>query len=270
MVPTVFTTDMTQHIDKPVAPGEAILIYRDKRSIYLHTFRPGGRFECHHGLVQWPEELYFGSVVETNKGVEMMVLRPTHSEVLTMLKRRTTVVYPKEAGRILLELGVRAGGQYAEVGSGSGAMTCLLAWMAGPEGRIYSRERVEEHLAQARKNVGRMGLEERVDFALRDVARKGFGVTGLDGVFVDVPEPWEIVPAATDSLAGGAPWVSLSPTVDQISRTERALYDHGFERRNMLELSERSWKLFPGRTRPQDRMVGHTAFLLVARKVVRR
>ncbi len=36
----------------------------------------------------------------------------------------------------------------------------------------------------------------------------------------------------------------------------------------MIEIMEREWKLFPGRMRPEDRMVGHTAFLLVAYKVL--
>ncbi len=253
--------------DGPIAAGENILVYADERATYLHVYRPGGRFECHHGAVDMPEALYWGDVLETMKGVPLAILRPSHAEVLTLLKRRTTVVYPKEAGRILLEMGVRSGGRYGEVGSGSGAMTSILAWMTGPEGRIYSRERVENHFDQACKNIERFGVSDRVDLELRDVARQGWGVDGLDAVFVDVPEPWSIVPAALDALDSGGIWVSLSPTVDQIVRTERALFQAGFARRTMLELFERKWKLFPGRTRPGDRMIGHTAFLLTARRV---
>lgn len=250
-----------------VQPGEPILLVHDRRATYLTPFRPEGRFECHLGLVRYPEELVWGAVLETNKGAPMVVLRPTHGEMLTMLKRRTTVVYPKEAGRILMELAVRAGRRYAECGSGSGAMTSLLAFMVGDAGRVHSFEREPEHQAQARKNVERMGLSERVEFVLGDPGRMGFGLEGLDGLFVDVPEPWALARAGWAALAGGAPWVSLSPTVDQVVRTERALYDAGFARRQMTETFERRWKLFPGRMRPDDRMVGHTAFLLTARKI---
>lgn len=249
-----------------VQPGEPVLLTHGRRSTYLVDYRPGGRFECHHGLVEFPEELAWGTVLKTNRDVPMAVLRPTHGEILTMLKRRTTVVYPKEAGRILMELGVRAGGRYGEVGSGSGGFASVLAAMVGAEGRVYSWERQPEHLEQAEKNARRAGVADRITFAQRDPEREGFDVEGLDGLFVDVPTPWGLVPAAVEALAGGAPWVSLSPTVDQSVRTEQALFDAGFIRRRMVETMEREWRVFPGRTRPSDRMVGHTAFLLSARR----
>jgi tRNA A58 N-methylase Trm61 len=58
-----------------------------------------------------------------------------------------------------------------------------------------------------------MGLTDRVTFHRGDPARMGFGCTGLDGLFIDVPEPWTLAGAGWQALAGGAPWVSLSPTV---------------------------------------------------------
>jgi tRNA (adenine57-N1/adenine58-N1)-methyltransferase len=253
-----------------VQPGDLMLVYRDEQATYLVAYRPGGRFECHHGLALLPDPLRWGDVIRTNREVPLYVLRPTHAEVMALQKRRTTVVYAKEAGRIIVELGVRAGGRYGECGSGSGALTGLLASLVGPTGRVYSRDRDPHHLEQARRNIDRLGLTDRVEFELRDPARSGFGVDQLDGLFVDVPEPWTLAEAGAAALAGGAPWVSLSPTVDQIVRTERALFDAGFVRRRMIEVMEREWKLFPGRTRPGDRMVGHTAFLLAARKVLDR
>lgn len=251
-----------------VQPGQQILIHYDDSSSYLQTYRPGGRFECHLGVLVFPDNLPWGSILKTSRQIPLAILRPTHESTLQRLKRRTTVVYSKEAGRIVMELGVKNGGRYAEVGTGSGAFTSVLASMVGPNGKVYSREREGEHLEQAKINLGRLGLSAVVDFELRDVARQGFGVSDLDGVFVDVATPWEIVPAAYAALSGGAPWVSLSPTVDQIIRTEQALIRYGFARRRMIEIIEREWKLFPGRMRPEDRMIGHTAFLLVAYKVL--
>ena len=251
-----------------VQAGQQMVIFRDESATYIQTYRPGGRFECHLGILLYPDPLAWGSVLLTSKGVPMVILRPTFETSLERLKRRTTVVYTKEAGRIVMELGIKNGGRYAEVGSGSGSMTSVFASLVGPTGKIYSREREAEHLDQAKVNIERLGLSANVDFQLRDVIREGFGADDLDGVFVDVPNPWEIVRHAYTALAGGAPWVSLSPTVDQIVRTEQALFRAGFTRRRMVEIIEREWKLFPGRMRPQDRMVGHTAFLLVGYKVL--
>lgn len=252
-----------------VREGELILLYHDERANYLLPYRSGERISTHLGALTLIPPIYWGMQLQSTKGVVFTILRPTHSELLTRLHRQTTVVYPKDAGFILLELGVREGGIYLEVGSGSGAFTALLAALVGDRGRIYSYDRHPQHLRQAEENLARVGLAHRVQFLLCDPVTEGFGVEGADGIFVDLPEPWQVVPAAFRALCGSGSWVSLSPTLDQAQRSEIALSDHGFVHRRLYELYLREWRIYPGRSRPRDRMIGHTAFLLTARKALK-
>jgi len=253
----------------PVEEGELILLFHDAKASYLISFQPGLRVSTHLGAVTFPSPLFYGVRLFSSRGVPFVVLRPTHSEILTRLHRQTTVVYPKDGGLILLELGVREGGVYLEVGSGSGAFTALLASLVGDRGKIYSYDRHPGHLKQAEENLKRVGLRHRVEFFLKDPTREGFGVRGADGIFVDLAEPWTVVAPAYEALKGSGTWVSLSPTLDQAVRTEIALHDSFFVHRRLYETFLREWRLFPGRIRPQDRMVGHTAFLLSARKGIK-
>jgi tRNA (adenine57-N1/adenine58-N1)-methyltransferase len=249
-----------------VSSGSLIVLYHDGRAFYLTDYLPRKRFSTHLGAVDLPEPLYYGMVLKSTKGVEFAVLKPSHSELLTMLKRQTTVVYPKDAGFILLELGVREGGKYGEVGAGSGAFTAVLAQMVGEKGRVYSLDIHPGHLKQAEENLRKLNLLSRVELFLRDGEKEGFPVLGLDGVFIDLPEPWRIVPSATRALKGGGFWVSLSPTLEQAIRTEIALEGEGYVKRRVVETYIREWRAYPGRTRPYERMIGHTAFLVLGRK----
>lgn len=253
----------------PVEEGELILLYHDARANYLLSYHEHTRVSTHLGAITLASPLYWGIELRSTQGIPFTVLKPTHSEILTRLHRKTTVVYPKDAGFILLELGVREGGVYLEVGSGSGAFTALLASLVGDRGKIYSLDRHPHHLHQAEENLKRVGLRHRVELSLRDPVQEGFGIVGADGIFVDLAEPWTVVPSAYEALKGSGTWVSLSPTLDQAMRTEVALRDHCFVHRRLHEILIREWRLFPGRSRPQDRMIGHTAFLLSARKSLR-
>ena len=55
-------------------------------------------------------------------------------------------------------------------------------------------------------------MDRRVEFHLLDASSEGFPEGEVEGCFIDVPEPWELVPAAHAVTVGGGFWVSLSPT----------------------------------------------------------
>ncbi|RKZ01393.1 MAG: hypothetical protein DRQ04_04945 [Candidatus Hydrothermota bacterium] len=153
-----------------------------------------------------------------------------------------------------------------EVGSGSGALTIILALAVGREGKVYSFERRKEFMENARENVRRAGLEERVEFFNMDPALEGFPVGELDAAFVDVPEPWTLAGPVHEALAGGGRWVSLSPTIEQVQMTFDAL-EEGFVRLKCVEIFEREMLVRRGKTRPRERMVSHTGYLVTASKV---
>ena len=251
-----------------VRTGEQVLVYHSERAKFLVTFQPGKRISTHLGEIELPEILEWGAALQSNIGKAFYVLRPSTSDVAMKVKRTTTIIYPKDAGWMILEAGIGAGSRVLEVGTGSGSLTIMLARVVGPEGRVYSFERREEFLKNAISNVERAGLADRVEFALRDPSVDGFGVTDIEAAFVDVPEPWALVSPVFDALMGGGAWISLSPNVEQVKATWKALKEHGFVRIKAVEILEREMLIREHGVRPRERMISHTGYILSARKVL--
>ncbi len=252
-----------------VRTGELVLIYHSERAKFLVVYQPNKRISTHLGEIVLPESMRFGDSIESSTGRLFYALRPSTSDVAMKVKRTTTIIYPKDAGWMILEAGIGAGSRVLEVGSGSGSLTIMLATIVGPEGRVYSFERRGEFLENARSNVERAGLADRVEFILKDPATEGFGLTEIEAAFVDVPEPWTMVPPAFEALMGGGAWISLSPNMEQVKETWRALKEAGFVRFKAVELLEREILVREHGVRPRERMISHTGYIVTARKVNR-
>ncbi len=247
--------------------GDLVFLYNSEKARFLVTYQPGKRVSTHLGEIVLPDDLEYGAAVRSSTGAVFYVLMPSTSDIAMKVRRTTTIIYPKDAGWMILEAGIGSGSKVIEVGSGSGSLTIMLARIVGPEGRVYSFERREKFLENARENVKRAGLLDRVEFALRDPAVEGFGVEDVEAVFVDVPEPWTMVPPAFEALAGGGAWISLSPNMEQVKETWRTLKSHGFVRFKAVEILEREILVREQGVRPRERMISHTGYIVSARKV---
>ena len=199
-------------------------------------------------------------------GVAFRVIRPTLADLLGQLGRTTQVITAKDAASLLFLAGVGPGSRVAEAGCGTGALTTVLAYSVGPAGRVISFDRREEFLEGARANLRRFGLVSRVDFQLRDVAEAGFGEVEVDGVVLDLPEPWAVFSEVRRILAPGRRIAVFTPTYNQLERSVRALRELGFTEVRSSELLERQLHVGEGGTRPEFDMLGHTGFLTGARR----
>jgi tRNA (adenine57-N1/adenine58-N1)-methyltransferase catalytic subunit len=200
-------------------------------------------------------------------GRRYRLIRPSLADLLGALERGPQIVTPKDAFHLAYLAGVVPGARVGEAGSGSGALTIVLATLVGTQGHVTSCERRAEFLEAARRNVERAGLAERVTFRLRDVADEGFGDDGLAGVVLDLPEPWAVVARVRPALAPGGYLATYTPTYNQLERTVREMREQGFADVRALELLERPIHVGDGGTRPGFEMLGHTAFLAVGRQV---
>ncbi len=239
----------------------------EPRSNMLVSYEPGKQVHTHNGVLTLPEGLCYGDTLISSTGFRYRALKPSASELSMKVRRTTTILYPKDMGYMIMETGLSAGSTVIEVGTGSGAMSLVIARIIGPTGKLHTFERRPEFLENAKKNLERWGLGENVEFHLRDPAAEGFGVQNADAAFVDVPEPWTMAQPAWDALAGGGFWVSLSPCVEQVQETYSALAKAGFVSLKTVELLEREFLVRTGKTRPRDRMVSHTGYITTARKV---
>lgn len=248
--------------------GDMVLLYHEKNN-FMIPYKDNQSFSTHKGSVKMEGDLDYGDRILSNTGEEFYLLRPSLTDWMMKVRRATTIIYPKDAGTLIMEMGIQNGSRVIEIGSGSGSFTTLLSRIVGDQGRIYSFERKEENQIQARKNLEKLGCPENVEFLLGDPAEteQGFGLTDIDAVFLDVPAPWLLVPAAQRALKGGGHLGSLSPCIEQVMQTVDAMEENGFVRVRTQENLVRNIRVKRGLTRPYDRMIGHTAYLLFAQKI---
>ena len=222
----------------------------------------------HRGILKHDDliGLSWGTQVFSHLGSPFFLLQPMLGDILTELPRNTQILYPKEIGFILVNMGIGNGQRVIEAGTGSGSMTVALAFSVGKEGKVISYERRPEMQTLARKNLTRLGMEDRVDFRLKDIA-EGLDDTNVDAFFLDVPTPYDHIAQVRAALKPGGFFCSIVPTFNQAEKLLHALRRNKFAFLEMCEILLRYYKPEPFRLRPTDRMVAHTGFLIFARRI---
>jgi tRNA (adenine57-N1/adenine58-N1)-methyltransferase catalytic subunit len=248
--------------------GDLAQIVGLRHKHFIFPLLPGGEFHTHRGIVKHDDliGLPWGSQVFSHMGSPFFLLQPMLGDILTDLPRNTQILYPKEIGYIMITMGVGPGQRVMEAGTGSGSMTIALAYNVGPTGKVISYEQRPEMQNLARKNLVRMGMDERVDFKLRDIA-EGFDETDADAFFLDVQNPYDYIPQVRAALKPGGFFCSLIPTYNQAEKLIQSLRRNKFAFIEMCEILLRYYKAEPSRLRPTDRMVAHTGFLIFARRI---
>jgi len=252
-----------------IRPGDHVILFHSDRMNYLVTVQPKGSFSTHRGQLPFDQIAgrEYGDSLRTHLGFLFHLLKPGLADLALKVKRATTIVYPKDVGTMLLSAAVFPGARVIETGSGSGALTTILANFVRPDGRVYSYERRPEFSANARANVLKYGLDPFCEFFVRDPEQGGFEQADVDAVFLDVPEPWTLVGPAHKALKGGHVLVSIIPTVEQLRKTVSAMEMQGFARIHVKEVMERQMLVRTTGIRPADRMVAHTVYLILGNKV---
>lgn len=235
---------------------------------FIFILQGGGDFQSHRGVIKHDDLIGkpWGSQVFSHTGAPFFLLQPSLSDVLNELPRNTQILYPKDIGYILIQMGISEGQTVLEAGTGSGSMTISLATAVGSPGRVVSYEHKPDTQNLARKNLERIGLASRVDFKLRDI-QEGFDETEADAFFLDVQNPYEYISQVRAALKPGGFFGSLMPTYNQVEKVLYALKQNNFAFVEVCELLLRYYKTNPARLRPTDRMVAHTGFLVFARKI---
>lgn len=248
--------------------NEFIYLYNSENANYFLKYIPGLNFTCHKGNFIFPDKLKWGDTITTNKGYKFFVLRPGIIEYSMKVKRKNTIIYPKEASRIIFELSISPGKQIVEIGTGSGAFTYILSTFVGKEGMIYTYEKDKDFLENAINNLKKYNLDfNNIIFHNIDLSKDNIIEKDVDAVFVDISEPWNIVEKVYSCLKFGSPAGFLSPCIEQVQKTVEKMYEVGFRNIKTIELFERYIRVKKDMTRPLENMIGHTAYLYFGYKV---
>jgi len=252
--------------------GERIHLVDKKGRQYALTLKAGETFQLSGHTIAHDELIgkADGSLVTLSRGKRMLALRPTLSEYVLKMPRGAQVIYPKDLAMITIWADIYPGARVFEAGTGSGALTMALLRAVGERGAVVSYEAREDFSRTAMTNIERyLGPVPNLTVRRRDVYE---GIDASDGPFdrlvLDLPEPWRVVPHAVTALRSGGLYLSYVPTVPQIMQTVEALERAAvFGPIQTFETLLRTWNVQGRSVRPDHRMVAHSGFLTVARKV---
>jgi tRNA (adenine57-N1/adenine58-N1)-methyltransferase catalytic subunit len=221
----------------------------------------------HDDLIGRPE----GFSIASSAGGEYLVFRPLLSEFVVSMPRGAAVVYPKDAAQIVAMADVFPGAHVVEAGVGSGALTCYLLRAVGPEGRVSSYERRQEFADVATQNVDQFFAGRHPAWRLQvgDLVEALDEEPGtVDRVVLDMLAPWECVERVAEVLAPGGLVCAYVATTTQLGRTVETIRSHGgFTEPHPWETLLRDWHVEGLAIRPGHKMVGHTGFLVTARRM---
>src|SRR5215467_9415676 len=130
--------------------GDFILLYQDARRSWVAKAGEG-RFHTHRGYLDLKDLIGLepGTMVETSLGQWLAVFKPRLSDIVDSFNRPTQILYPKDIGYAVYQLGLKNGDTVIEVGTGSGALTSAIAQAVAPNGRVYTYENRAEFARSA-------------------------------------------------------------------------------------------------------------------------
>ena len=251
--------------------GDRIQLTDPKGKLYSFTITPGKEWHTHKGWIVHDELIGLpeGSVVSTTAGLKFTAFKPLLADYVLTMPRGATIVYPKDAAMIVGLADIYPGARVLEAGVGSGALTISLLRAVGSTGKVNSIERRADFAENAHANVSNYFGEKPSNWSLSvgDLQDQNFE-SEYDRVVLDMLAPWECVDLAARALRPGGVFLAYVATTTQLSVTAEALKDDGrFTEPESSETIVRGWHHEGLAVRPQQRMSGHTGFLIQSRRM---
>ncbi|MDJ0335053.1 tRNA (adenine-N1)-methyltransferase [Salinibacterium sp. G-O1] len=255
--------------------GDRVQLTGPKGNLNTVTLEAGGTFHSHRGVLS--HDAIIGqpdaSVVESTNGVEYLAMRPLLTDFVMSMPRGAAIIYPKDAAQILGQADIFPGATVVEAGVGSGALSLWLLRAIGPTGTLHSFERRDEFSDVAKANVTAFLGAEPANWTvtvgdLQEAMPATVPDGSVDRIVLDMLAPWECLDECADALTPGGVLICYIATVTQLSRVAEAIRETGaFTDPEPSETMVRTWHVEGLAVRPDHRMIGHTGFLMTARRL---
>lgn len=248
--------------------GDHVLLIYDRRRKWLKKIVEK-EFHTNYGMINLADlvGLTYGEKIETHSGKWLLAIPPTLLDWFDHFEHGSQIIYAKDAAMIAMLVDAKPGAIILETGTGSGALTSVLSRSVGESGVVITHEVRESAYMTAKRNHERLGTKN-VIFIQQNVAEKGFvnQIDGIevmiDGVVLDMGDPWTVVEHVVKVLRPAARIVVFIPTFQQLDRMFKMLIENNFRDVKAIELIEREIQYKANAMRPATRMIGHTGFLL--------
>ena len=237
-----------------------LIIQKDRR--YLKRVMSDKTFQGKGGTIN------FSELVGRQYGMkygEYDLYEPTMEDIIMYgFMRETQIVFPKDGFYIPFKLNLKPGSRALEVGTGSGVLTYIFSRITGPEGTVVTFEKEDRHFRNAKKNLERFLDWKNVEMRHEDIM--DYAGAEFDAAFIDVREPWLCLEKVRTLMKESSTVGMIVPTANQVAEILKDLH-RGFGNVEVIEIMLRKYKTVAERVRPEDRMIGHTGYLVFGRKL---
>lgn len=259
----------------PLREGEWVTLTDPKGKMHSVLLTAGKKFHTtkggvdHDELIGGPD----GVVVTSVGGMQFLAMRPLMSDYQVTMPRGAAIVYPKEAGQIVMAADIFPGARVLEAGVGSGSLSLSLLRAIGPAGRLWSFERRADFAEIAQRNVATwLGQEHpawtvTVGDLIESLAAQPEPAE-VDRVVLDMLAPWECIDAVGERLVPGGVLLCYVATTTQLGRVMDQIRAHQrYTEPVGTETIVRNWHAEGLAIRPAHGTSSHTGFLVTARRL---
>lgn len=246
-----------------------VLFFYNNSKKWLAKISKNESFHTHIGILKHADAIgkEYGSRLMTNKDKYVYLLEPTMYDYVMKIQHGTQIVYPKDIGYIVARAGIGDGQKILEIGTGSGSLTSFVAGIVKPRGHVYTFDVNENFMKIAEKNIKKARVTKYVTQHNLDLkTAKKMPLEDMDVAFIDLGDPWVVVPQVRKMLKGSGSLFAICPTMNQLEKFTMALVENEFTDIESTEHIIRNIEAREGKTRHSFQGIGHTTYLCFARK----
>lgn len=253
-----------------------LLVHGDRE--YLRA--PGEELHTDLGVVEVPETVSAGDVLESHIGEQFVVRDPRGPDLFNHFERTGAPMMPRDVGLIVGHTGACAADRVLDAGTGTGVLSAYLGRMGAD---VTTYERDPDFAEVARENMELAGVAEHVDVRTGDVTEHLDDLStlvaadpeavddpsadgwGFDLLTLDTQNAPEVVARAPDLLVSGGYVAVYSPFVENSRKSVEAAREADLVGIETLETIQREMDFGDRGSRPSTAGVGHTGYLTFAR-----
>ena len=235
-----------------------LLVHGDRE--YLRA--PGDELHTDLGIVEVPEDVEPGQVLESHLGDEFVVREPRGPDLFNHFERTGAPMMPRDIGLLVGHTGAAMGDRVLDAGTGTGVLSAYLGRLGAD---VTTYERNAEFADVARDNMDLAGVTDNVDVRTGDVTDHLDDLSGFDLLTLDTENAPEVVEHAPELLVSGGFVAVYSPFVENSRASVQAARKAGLTDIETFETIQRHMDFGERGSRPSTAGVGHTAYLTFAR-----
>ena len=242
----------------------AYLLVGDGREYLLE---PGAEFGTDLGVIEVPEDVSGGDVVETHLGETFEVRELRLADLFDHLERTGAPMMPRDVGLVIGHAGIGRGDRVLDAGTGTGILAVAMG-RAGAEVTTYERD--PDFADVARENMRIAGVDGVVDVRTGDLTAEVDALVesepDFDVLTLDTGDAADVVSRAPELLVSGGFLAAYSPFVEGTRSVVETAHEAGLEGVESLETIQREMDFSERGSRPSTAGVGHTGYLTFARR----